>query len=108
MTQGIHSPITKGVIVRMSGWMISEIVRAGGVDTTFPGEDLQGHFRATYQGYFIWMTWEKINVARADDFDRWANSRVYEGPAPNSLERLDQILRWCDSRQRADQVGGAR
>ena len=79
----------------MSSWMISEIVRVGGVDTTHPDvDDCCGHYRASYRGYYLWFIQNdnKLNVAWADGFDRWANSLIYQGDAPTTLEQLDVLL----------------
>lgn len=88
----------------MSSWMISEIVRAGGIDTTHPDVDARcGHYRASYRGYYLWFIQNsnKLNAAWANDFDRWANSRVYEGDAPTTLEALDELLDGLDAMKKA-------
>jgi N-acyl-D-aspartate/D-glutamate deacylase len=79
----------------MSAWMLQQVVERGGVDTTAPYEDCDyGSFRATYRGYYLWwISWKnKLNIAWANDFDRWANSRVYEGESPTTIEGLDALL----------------
>ena len=78
--------------------MIHEIVAHGGTDTTGPDEDRHGHFRASYRGYHLWFVENdaKLHVARQDDFDRWANSRVYEGEAPCTIDDLDAVLDGLD------------
>ena len=78
----------------MSEWMVSEVVRCGGRETTNLGEADVGHFRAEYRGFYLWWIQDRgeLHVARIDDFDRWANSRVYEGEAPTTMETLDARL----------------
>lgn len=74
--------------------MCSEVVRCGGVESTNPGEADVGCFRNVYRGFYLW--WDQnggiLHVARVADFDRWANSRVYHGESPTTMEALDSLL----------------
>ncbi len=74
--------------------MVSQVVAAGGVDATDPAEDIAGEGRADYRGFRLW--WDdwglRLHVARVDGFDRWGNSRIYEGDAPPTLGALDALL----------------
>lgn len=78
----------------MSGWMVAQVVASGGVDTTHPTEDIAGEGRADYRGFRLW--WDdwglRLSVARVEGFDRWANSRLWLGDAPPTIEALDALL----------------
>lgn len=78
----------------MSEYMVGEVVKAGGVETTNPGEADDGHWRAEYRGFRLWWAeWgTRLHVARVKDFDRWANSRLYGDEAPTTMEALDALL----------------
>jgi len=95
----------------MSGWMVSEIVAQGGLDLSDPDEEDLGHYRTQYRGYYLWFIQNdnKLNAAWVDDFDRWANSRVYEGPAPTTREELNTLLDHLDAMkneiERRDMLG---
>ncbi len=75
--------------------MLSQVVAAGGVETTLPDEWSQyGVVRADYRGFRLWWAdWgEVLHVARIKGFDRWANSRIHKGEGPPTLEALDALL----------------
>lgn len=74
--------------------MCSEVVRCGGVESTNPGEDDAGVFRNVYRGFYLFWDQNRgiLHVARVADFDRWANSRVYRGESPTTMEALDALL----------------
>lgn len=72
----------------MSSWMLSEIVRCGGREVL----DDDGDQRAEYRGMLLQFSWDLLRVARAQGFDRWANSTVWEGEAPTTMDALDAVL----------------
>ena len=84
--------------------MVREVVALGGADTGRCGEYDDGHFRADYRGYHLWWIDDKavLNVGRIGDFDRWANSRVYEGDVPATMDALDRLLDGLDEKQGAE------
>ena len=73
----------------MSAWMVSQVVAAGGRESP----EYSDHEWATeYRGFYLRWTHEALHVARVSDFDRWSNSRIYEGEPPTTIEELDTLL----------------
>lgn len=79
-------------------WQAQEVFRHGGLNRTHPGEITYGHYRAKYRRFYLWWIIDedrgksRLHVAHVCDFDRWANSRVYEGPIPETMADLDRLL----------------
>lgn len=77
-----------------------EVCRHGGVNLTDPMCDaLYDHFRAKYRKFYLWWVIDpenpsasRLHVAHVSDFDRWANSRVYYGPIPETFADLNRLL----------------
>lgn len=68
--------------------MLSEIEKHGGRSIC----DDDGDYRAEYRGFYLMFTYEHLHVARVDDWDRWANSRIAMIDVPTTIEELDALL----------------
>lgn len=69
------------------------INEAGALDVTERGSKKLGHYKANYGPFRVWLyDGNTIRVAPKWDFDRWANSTVYEGPVPKTIREFDEIL----------------
>lgn len=95
--RGPAKPKAKDV-VRTS--LLKGVLAAGGVETTIPayegmnGDAHYGVERADYRGFRLWLDHKgsKIHVASVKNFNRWATSRLYEGPLPRTLGELNEFL----------------
>lgn len=68
------------------------IEEAGAADMSHPYEIKCHHYRAKYGPFYLWLYSGKVRVAPKWDFDRWANSTVYEGPVPKTIREFDKLL----------------
>lgn len=66
------------------------IVAAGGAITVSRDEDGTGLARVG--ALLLRFTWERLDVARAAAFDRWANSTIWSGPVPDDVETLRAVI----------------
>mgnify|MGYP000213904598 CR=1 FL=1 len=79
-------------------WQAQEVFRHGGANLTHPEETKYGHYRAKYRRFYLWWVVaedsdkSRLHVAHVSDFDRWANSRAYEGPIPPTFADLNRLL----------------
>lgn len=79
-------------------WQAQEVFRHGGLNRTHPEEIKYGHYRAKYRRFYLWWVVaedsdkSRLHIAHVSDFDRWANSRAYEGPIPPTFADLNRLL----------------
>lgn len=73
----------------MSAWMVSRVVAAGGHE--IPQYD-DHEWLTVYRGFLLRWTDSVLHAARFVGFDRWANSRIYDGDPPTTIEELDTLL----------------
>lgn len=69
--------------------MASRVVAAGGTEITQYDDH---EWLAVYRGFLLRWTDTALHVARFAYFDRWSNSRIYDGEPPTTIEELNALL----------------
>lgn len=79
----------------MSDWVHEGLVAAGARSRYVPYDERTGGWGVEFRGFYLDWGWDYAMVARARDFDRWANSRIWAGEPwttpEEALARLAEI-----------------